>query len=780
MELSTLTKRLGGVNIPAHFVGSSGRRDLEWALDRLDDVPEAVAVDLFTQYVTKRSKVDDHYSLAGNKALVAANKWLRERAELLAKSIRSFPVDLHSLRHEECRAEVARDQANKSAMLLNETTQFGDVKVDPMDAFHAVAVIADAWGFTPPIPASFADHEALEIWVAGQLARFLDWEWWQRKINRSWDRYTEHVAILLGKTRKGASAYLSYANLQIHRQRKTAAALWMRDMLVVNEQHGLELSLLEAVNSSVANPEIRRHELMCRMRGFEDAAIEEGHVGLFITWTAPSRFHSWKQTRAGKKTVENDRFDTRLTPRDAQRHLCKQWAKCRAALAREGLPIYGFRVCEPHHDGTPHWHMLIFVRPTDWPQVVSLLQHYALGDEVEELVRKHDKNGKFCPLYTDITPRFDWKFIDPEKGSATGYIAKYIAKNLDGHKVGLDDETGLPAETTATAVTGWASWWGIRQFQQIGGPSVGTWRELRRVKEVLGPVRDIGMEECRRAASAPDWKWYCAAMGGVICPRCDRPVHLLKETKTAGGRYGEDIIKMLGVIGARDQIETRLEGWEITKHGLADRQGLSSAAREGGAVAVDLGQGEAAPPRSSDNNCTEDQERIRLKELLSEMSRLRLDDWQQDRVLQGAVVKFNGLFISVDQQTRELNVSQSHPLSDELNRMGLDGWTQDRVIQGAVVKFDGLFVWIGHQTRELNVRRSHPNAQDLDMNWLEREASNRISDRVDQLRAEAINLVTRGGDIEQWLEHLPHDYHQLAIEQVEAAIHALEHADDQI
>lgn len=727
MELSTLTKRLGGVHIPTHFVGSAGRSDLEWALDLLDDLPETVAIDLFTQYVIKRSSVEDHNSRAGNKLLAASNKWLRERAELLAKSIRSFPVDLHKLRHEEARAEVARDQANQSALKLNETTQFGDIKVDPMEVFHQVATIVGVWGFMPVVPSSFADQEAREIWVAGQLARFLDWEWWQRKINRAWDRYTEHVAILLGKTRKGASAYLSYANLQIHRQRKTAAAMWMRDMLVVNEQHGLELSLLEAVNASVANPEIRRHELMCRMRGFEDAAIEEGHVGLFITWTVPSRFHAWKQTKAGAKTVENDKFDTRLTPRDAQRHLCRQWAKCRSALARAKLPIYGFRVCEPHHDGTPHWHMLIFVRPTDWPQVVSLMQHYALGDDIEELVRKHDQHGKFCPLYTDITPRFDWKFIDPEKGSATGYIAKYIAKNLDGHKVGLDDETGLPAETTATAVTGWASWWGIRQFQQIGGPSVCTWRELRRVQEVLGPMRDPVMEECRQAASAAKWKWFCAAMGGVICPRCDRPVQLLKEIKSAGGRYGEDITRLLGVLGARDQIETRLDGWEISKRGLAERQVVSSVARQGDAVAVDLGQGAAAPPRSSDNNCTEDRERIRQREL-----------------------------------------------SSELNRLGLDDWTQDRVIQGAVVKIDGLFIWLSKQTRLLNVSSSHPNAKDHDQAWMDRAAQSRISNRDNQLRTEAIALVAKGGDVEQWLEQLPYDYHQTAIEQLGKAIAAME------
>ena len=50
-------------------------------------------------------------------------------------------------------------------------------------------------------------------------------------------------------------------------------------------------------------------------------------------------------------------------------------------LSHLGIPIYGFRVCEPHHDGTPHWHLLLFMRPVDKWRVISALQHYALSHD---------------------------------------------------------------------------------------------------------------------------------------------------------------------------------------------------------------------------------------------------------------------------------------------------------------------------------------------------------------------------------------------------------------
>tara|TARA_B100000780_G_scaffold254360_1_gene202438 strand:+ start:166 stop:645 length:480 start_codon:yes stop_codon:yes gene_type:complete len=99
-------------------------------------------------------------------------------------------------------------------------------------------------------------------------------------------------------------------------------------------------------------------------------------------------------------------------------------------------------------------------------KATKIFKHYALEEDGNEPgAQEH---------------RFDTKLIDPSKGTASGYIAKYISKGIDGH--GIDaDLYGKDAKTSAPSVKAWASTWNIRQFQSIGMPSVTVWRELRRI-----------------------------------------------------------------------------------------------------------------------------------------------------------------------------------------------------------------------------------------------------------------------------------------------------------
>lgn len=88
------------------------------------------------------------------------------------------------------------------------------------------------------------------------------------------------------------------------------------------------------------------------------------------------------------------------------------------------------------------------------------------------------------------------------EAGAVGYIAKYIAKNIDGYALDgdVDFETGKPL-TEMAAVTTWASTWRNPQFQFYKLPSKGVYRECRRLRsasvaDTLGKIE----EQVRKAA----------------------------------------------------------------------------------------------------------------------------------------------------------------------------------------------------------------------------------------------------------------------------------------
>lgn len=129
---------------------------------------------------------------------------------------------------------------------------------------------------------------------------------------------------------------------------------------------------------------------MVRMRGFEDLAKDMGCAGEFYTITAPSAYHA-VHSRGGFVKQWNG-----SDPRTTQKYLCKVWARARAALKREEISVFGFRVAEPHHDGTPHWHMLLFMQPCHVEQVREILRKYAYEEDAHELNTPEAKKPVSC------------------------------------------------------------------------------------------------------------------------------------------------------------------------------------------------------------------------------------------------------------------------------------------------------------------------------------------------------------------------------------------------
>ena len=435
--------------------------------------------------------------------------------------------------------------------------------VDELPLYQFALEQLTALKITAPYYTEYKKNQITGHQIVIALAKLSDGNWWKNQLRRRWASQREHLAIASGQVQRLASPYASRTCVGEWREQKRKNREWMKNQCIENAETGEQFELVLQVDKSIANPAIRRCELMIRMRGFEDIADEFGYQGAFITLTAPSKYHS-VHARGGFVTNWNGG-----TPRDTQHYLCGVWAKIRASLNRRGIQIFGFRVAEPHHDGTPHWHILVFMRPEHKQQLHDIMRKYALDEDGDEPGAQEN--------------RFKFVEIDKQRGSATGYIAKYISKNIDGYQLSdeVDDETGLNLRDMAKNVSAWASRWGIRQFQQIGGAPVTVWRELRRLgsQKIDSPEIDPVLA----AADAGDWAAYTELQGGATVKRRELRVRLSYESEQ--NQFEEDVKKIRGVyspiIGAVSFVCTRLIKWLIVQKNRRD-----------------------SAPRSSVNNCT--------------------------------------------------------------------------------------------------------------------------------------------------------------------------------
>lgn len=333
-------------------------------------------------------------------------------------------------------------------------------------------------------------------------------------------RKCEALAIGARLVCRGVWPYASQDGVERRKAQKRRNAMALERAALLDLDSGERVSLAEVAAGSVANPPIRRGELMVRIRGLEEWATGQEWRAEFWTVTTPSRFHS--QRMAGGVSEANPTYDG-SGPDAAQRYLCEVWARARAAWKRRGLRVAGVRVAEPHHDGTPHWHILAFGPAADLRYARRLLAVYARRDSAGEPGAK--------------LHRFKADKIDPARGDAAGYVAKYVAKNIDGFGVGLDEETGKRAGAMVRRCDTWAAAWRVRQFQFFGAPAVGTWRELRRFR---APVEVAPVEAARAAADEGDFCAFIKALGGCCCPRDLVRVWVAKARPGVLTEYGDE------------------------------------------------------------------------------------------------------------------------------------------------------------------------------------------------------------------------------------------------
>lgn len=381
--------RLG--DIPCAFIFSPWREDERWAIALTDHYPRTIQASLAHAYYWHHDTRFD------------ANTWLRESVDI----INSHP----------------------GAALIGA----------PLDHLNSLAdTLADHYTRSPRKTGPYAFSATPRGSDEAQHLRVVSPSFWRRHLRVIARQATEIAAYLAGavggrSAQKYASKYAVAARTEQNRRNTN----YLANTRITNGFKSL--SLAEVART----PAHRAAEVYTIAKGLERLADRKGFSWVFATMTCPPHMHP--NPSKGKSSWDG------TTPKDAARFLSEGWARIRARIAKLDIDYHGIWTKEPHQDGCPHMHSLIYADA----ESLELIAGY-IADE----------------FGGEPATRFQWP-----NGSAapTTYVTKYLLKAIGGTMTSAEIEDASEIETSAAI-------WGYRRFGLFGIQSaVGLWRMTRRI-----------------------------------------------------------------------------------------------------------------------------------------------------------------------------------------------------------------------------------------------------------------------------------------------------------
>lgn len=326
--------------------------------------------------------------------------------------------------------------------------------------------------------------------------------------------------------RNGAAYVDAHTEGRFHERQERAREMAGRRWFLSDA--GDRVRLLDIMDAQAAATLSR---LYAQLLGMQTLAERRGLSAVFLTLTLPPRYHpnptqgrrSWTSAvgiEAGKKALQND------------------WRRFLRRLDKHEIDVvFGAAFKEPHKDGTPHLHALVWVAPEHVDDVIRILGETAPG--------RH---------------RTDAKVIDPNYQGPRGpakpitYLMKYLIKSVnDGAKAAElaggagDDEDDGDHLTNHAAVRAWASAYGLRRWSLLGVHGVQRlWQTIFMWKE----VPDDAPEAARNAwvhMHKGEWAEALLTMGAVRGEENFGCLHLTYEDFET--RFGEVARRPVGMAG---------------------------------------------------------------------------------------------------------------------------------------------------------------------------------------------------------------------------------------
>lgn len=347
------------------------------------------------------------------------------------------------------------------------------------------------------------------------------------------------LASLLGTIGANGQPYADADTLARWRERQEAARAF-GEANEVRCADGTAILLWDVMETS---RKARIAALYAKMKGLDDLAHRRGMIGCFLTITLPPKHHP--NPRHGRPYAGLPLEDV-PTPQETDRALATLWQRLRARWAKAGLDPVGMVVREPHQDGCPHAHPLLYVENRE--QVAILDQH--LRAMCPDPVKGRRVASKLV-------------MIDRTKCSASSYIMKYLLKAMPAWEDAArladgQDRDGDPDHLMhIQGVAAWASERRLRRFSWIGMHGLNTiWQRIHGMSEERGDFdEDEPPEGITRAWLAMrDQQWADALehLGAIRADKRERPRLAYEEVEN---RYGEKVRRPVAI--------THGEHWRI-------------------------------------------------------------------------------------------------------------------------------------------------------------------------------------------------------------------------
>lgn len=360
-------------------------------------------------------------------------------------------------------------------------------------------------------------------------------------------------------------------------QRDAATKKWAEGY-VLTDGAELAVPMAELLKGAVKR---RFNTLWTLTRACEQVAEREGLACLFLTLSLPPEYHrNPSQGRRGG-------WEDGLTPIVGIEALQYRWRLIRARLRKEGIAQLGLWTQEPHEDGTPHRHLLVWTPPADVARLVEIYR------AVFEETHATTEGGVAVNV-----KRWDAS----QAGKPSSYVMKYLTKTFAGGEEHVDRTEGTERHLeNAERVAAWRRGVpGKRSFDFFGlkPGAVGVWGKVASLREKTD--KDALKDETFGAAhveiKAGKFADALDRLGLLAADQADKP--WLVEKEIAVSSFGEPYLRPVRLHSETGgEIELHKDYEIVSKEEIERRAVVAAApAAQGRAAAVAAGATLQAAP----------------------------------------------------------------------------------------------------------------------------------------------------------------------------------------